>query len=127
MYRPSNRRRAAAGLTAFAVSVLGLAAASPVRAAAAINDPPAPPHTINVFPVRDFVSADGYAASDRPTIQVIRGGTVIGTASNLVPQNGLVEVNHPGGGCWEGVTPDIRPGDIVRVLTAPDARETLPA
>ena len=33
--------------------------------------------------------------------------------------DGLVEVNHPGGGCWSGVTPDIRPGDVVQVLTAP--------
>jgi hypothetical protein len=121
MYTLRSRQRAAAGFTALAVSVLGLqVAAGPVSAAAAINDPPVAPHSIIVFPVRDFVSADGYAASDRPTIQVLRGGAVIGTASNLVPQNGLVEVNHPGGGCWEGVTPDIRPGDVVRVLTAPD-------
>ena len=44
----------------------------------------------------------------------------IGTASNLVPAAGIVEVNHPGGGCWEGTTPDIRSGDVIRVLTAPD-------
>ena len=54
--------------------------------------------------------------TDRPTVEVVRGGIVVGTASGLVPQDdpktagfdGLVEVNHPGGGCWEGVTPDIR-------------------
>ena len=52
---------------------------------------------------------------------------MVGTASNLVPQDdpgtpqfdGLVEVNHPGGGCWESVTPDLRPGDVVQTLTAP--------
>ena len=52
----------------------------------------------------------------------------MGTAANIIPRDdpatpgvfdGLVEVNHPGGGCWSGVTPDIRPGDVVQVLTAP--------
>ena len=28
---------------------------------------------------------------------------------------GLVEVNHPGGACWFGQTPDIRPGDVVQI------------
>lgn len=121
-----NHQRVAVGVTASALAVLAIQTGA-VPVFAAVNDPVAAPHSIVVFPVRDFVSADGYAASDRPTIQVLRGGTVIGTASNLVPQDdpgtvgfdGLVEVNHPGGGCWEGVTPDIRTGDVIRVLTAP--------
>ena len=29
---------------------------------------------------------------------------------------GLVEVNHPGGGCWAGTTPYLSPGDIVRTI-----------
>ena len=28
---------------------------------------------------------------------------------------GLLEVNHPGGVCWQGVTPNIMPGDVLRV------------
>ena len=88
-----------------------------VPAFAVISDPGT--HVITVFPERDMVSAEGYADSDRPTIQVLRGGAVIGTASSLVPVAGVVEVNHPGGGCWEGTTPDIRSGDVIRVLTAP--------
>ena len=84
--------------------------------------------------MRDFVSATGYAQSDRPTVEVIRNGALIGRAAGLVPQDdpktpgfdGLVEVNHPGGGCWgagagsPNVTPDILPGDVVRITTAPD-------
>src|SRR5439155_508921 len=31
---------------------------------------------------------------------------------------GLVQVNHAGGGCWLGTTPDVRPGDVVRITNA---------
>jgi hypothetical protein len=127
MYSARNRQRRAAGIAAGALAVLAVQAAA-VPVFAAVNDPVTAPHAITVFPVRDMVAADGYAATERPTIEVLRGGAVIGTAAGLVPQDdpgtagfdGIVEVNHPGGGCWQGVTPDIRPGDVVRVLTAPD-------
>jgi hypothetical protein len=121
-----SRQRVAAALAAGALAVAVVqTAAGP--ASAAINPVPAAPHSILVFPVRDFVSASGYARTDVATVQVLRGGAVIGSAANLIPQDdpatpgfdGLVEVNHPGGGCWDGVTPDIRTGDVVRVLTAP--------
>ncbi|MFE4837123.1 Ig-like domain-containing protein [Arthrobacter sp. NPDC056691] len=111
------RPRLAAAVTAGALLALAVPTAA-VPAFAVISDPGT--HIITVFPERDMVSAEGYAAGDRPTIQVLRGGAVIGTASNLVPVAGIVEVNHPGGGCWEGTTPDIRSGDVIRVLTAPD-------
>lgn len=111
------RPRLAAAVTAGALIALAVPTAA-VPAFAVISDPGT--HVITVFPERDMVSAEGYAAGDRPTIQVLRGGAVIGTASNLVPVAGIVEVNHPGGGCWEGTTPDIRSGDVIRVLTAPD-------
>jgi hypothetical protein len=121
-----NRQRVTAGLAAGTLAILAVQSAA-VPASAAINAVPVAPHSILVFPVRDFVSASGYARTDVATVQVLRGGAVIGTASNLIPQDdpgtpgfdGLVEVNHPGGGCWDGVTPDIRTGDVVRVLTAP--------
>ena len=111
------RPRLAAAVTAGALIALAVPTAA-VPAFAVISDPGT--HPITVFPERDMVSAEGYAAGDRPTIQVLRGGAVIGTASNLVPVAGVVEVNHPGGGCWDGTTPDIRSGDVIRVLTAPD-------
>jgi hypothetical protein len=112
-----NRPRMAAAVTAGALIALAVPTAA-VPAFAVISDPGT--HVITVFPERDMVSAEGYADSDRPTIQVLRGGAVIGTASNLVPVGGIVEVNHPPAGCWEGTTPDIRSGDVIRVLTAPD-------
>jgi Chitobiase/beta-hexosaminidase C-terminal domain len=115
--------------------VAGFAAlAVPAAAPAAINAPPKAPHDINVFPVRDFVSASGYKPGDDVTVEVLRNGLLIGRAAGVVPQDdpgtpafdGLVEVNHPGGACWgdgvgsPNVTPDIMPGDVVRITTAPN-------
>ena len=41
---------------------------------------------------------------------------VIGTARGIVNNGGLFEVNHPGGVCWSGQTPDIGPGNWIDVL-----------
>src|SRR3954469_24735692 len=113
----------------FAVTVTGvalLAAAGSLLHAQAVpvNNPPVAPRSILVFPQRDFVSASGYAIGDLVTVEVFHPGstTVASRATNVVPQDdpatpdfdGIVEVNHPGGACWETVTPDIRPGDRVR-------------
>ena len=88
-----------------------------------LNDPPAAGHQIIAFPERDFVSANGYKADTTYTVNVLRtdaSGTDVTVGSSTVTSdaNGLVEVNHPGGGCWVGFTPDIKPGDKVR-LTDP--------
>lgn len=91
-----------------------------------VNSPPAAPIAINVFPVTDFVSGTGYAATDRVIVTVIHpDGVTWGTdpANPLAPINGAVEVNHPGAPCWFGTTPDIRYGDRVRfsVVAGPNA------
>src|SRR5919202_542085 len=115
-------------------AVLG---AAPARAQAApvipapttINNPPVAPLQILVFPQRDFVSASGYTQDDRVIVSVIHpNGTTFSTDPNapIIPQDdpraapgapfaGIVEVNHPGGACWFGTTPDIRPGDVVEI------------
>jgi hypothetical protein len=93
---------------------------NPAPAPAVIHDPPAAPHLIIAFPARDFISADGYAGAAKVSVFVIRGGNVIAGAEDVPPNGSLVEVNHPGGGCWAGTTPDLRPGDVVR-LVAKDA------
>ncbi len=90
---------------------------------AAVTTPPSGDHSILVFTERDFVAVDGWTESNL-TVQVLRNGFVVGRATNLRPINGLVEINHAGPPCWDGVTPDLRPGDEVQVLTAPDTGES---
>lgn len=121
-------RRFGAGVVATALVAVGMPLAATSALAAGINNPPVSPHSIISFPARDLVSASGYDAADRPTVQVVRGGVVVGQSTVVVPVDdgdpltpfaGIVDVNHPGGGCWVGVTPSIRAGDLIRVLTAP--------
>ncbi len=83
-----------------------------------------PAHNITVFHNIDFVATFGHGLGDTLTVEVRRNGVVIGTATGAgagaAPEIGL-EVNHGpegapvAGDCWEGHTPDIRPGDRIRV------------
>lgn len=115
--------RATAGTVNVSVYVDGLpSSVRSYRYAEAIVEPPTPPHNITVFPARDFVSTEFFPANDGPyTVEVWRnvGGNLVRIAQStpVTPDPaGLMEVNHPGGGCWVGVTPDITGGDIVRVV-----------
>src|SRR5256885_403440 len=115
-------RRLAVNVTAAAV----FAAVGTLLHAQAVpvNNPPVAPRSILVFPQRDFVSSSGFEIGDLVTVEVFHPGstTAASRATNVVPQDdpatpdfdGIVEVNHPGGACWETVTPDIRAGDRVR-------------
>src|SRR5262249_38877997 len=86
---------------------------------------PALPHSIIAFPQRDFLSATGYAAGVAVHAELWRNGVLISRSTDILPQDdpktpefdGLVEVNHPGGGCWLTVTPDMRPGDVLAIVT----------
>jgi hypothetical protein len=81
-------------------------------------NPPVFPNNIVIFPQRDFVTLEGYEAraGQFATVVVTRGGVetsrAVGTVGAGDPS---LEVNHPGGVCWQGVTPDIQPGDRVTV------------
>ncbi len=73
---------------------------------------------VTVFPERDFVSIDRFPAGTDLQVVVRRGSSsVVGTARGIVGRNGVFEVNHPGGVCWTGQTPDIVPGDWIDVFT----------
>ena len=107
-----------------AVTVTTVALLAPNVAA---NEPPVSPVQIIGFPSRDFISSSGFEESDTVDVQVIRNGVIVSTADHQIPQAdpraapgdpfaGTVEVNHPGGGCWEGTTPELRAGDIIRTV-----------
>jgi hypothetical protein len=85
-------------------------------ALAAISSPPAFPREVTIFPERDFVVVDLWPANQPFRVEVLRNGVVIGTATGTTDADGLAEINHPGGFCWTGFTPDILPGDSVRAL-----------
>lgn len=107
-------------------SAANRSAASDVRTAVTVSDPPLAPHAIIPFPQRDFVSSTGYLVSEGPVVvSAIRHGVEISHSTPIVPVEdpatpglGAVEVNHPGGGCWVSVTPDLVAGDIIRFTNA---------
>ncbi|HNN13735.1 MAG TPA: choice-of-anchor D domain-containing protein [Anaerolineales bacterium] len=90
------------------------------------NEPPADGRAILVFPSRDFISAENYQPDEQVTVQVIRNGFIVSSVDGVFPIDGLVEVNHPGGYCWAGVTPELRAGDIVRTLAFGPESSTVP-
>src|SRR5437764_263987 len=100
-------------LVAASLAAASLAVAAP-SAPAAISMPPAFPHEVTVFPERDFVTVDGWPANTDVRVDVLRNGVNVGTATWKTDAAGLAEINHPGGGCWTGFTPDILPGDVVQ-------------
>jgi len=81
------------------------------------------PHAPTVFPDRDFVSAEGYDHNTDMRVTVLRNGVKIGEAFGTTDGAGLIEVNHPGGVCWTGTTPNIIAGDKVVVAKASDPAE----
>ncbi|HEY3188911.1 MAG TPA: hypothetical protein VGJ70_15620, partial [Solirubrobacteraceae bacterium] len=95
-----------------AALVASLTAAAPAHAV--ISSPPAAPHEVTVFPERDFVVVDGWPANKDFKLEVLRNGVVVGSALGTTDADGLAEVNHPGGFCWTGFTPDILPGDVLQ-------------
>ena len=132
--RPSRLSAAllATVLTAGGVST-GVLLAGPASA-----EVPTFPDNIVVFPNRDFVTVEGFtaAAGQSVTVEIRRGGVVIGSATGtgattaqLAAGDPLIEVNHPGGICWGAggglqVTPDIRARDVVVVTAAGVTRDT---
>jgi hypothetical protein len=64
-----------------------------------------------------MVAIEGYTAQagQDATIKVTRDGNLIGIARGVVDSTGFLEVNHPGGVCWDLVTPNINGLDVVTV------------
>ena len=133
----AQKERRKRGTTRGRLTKTAVAAGIASLAPTALNTVPAegtivnvdPAHNITVFANIDFVATFGHDELDNLTVEVRRNGVVIGTATGQVspgpaaPEIGL-EVNHGpegapvAGDCWEGHTPDIRPGDRIRVTRA---------
>ncbi|EMY33263.1 Fibronectin type III domain-containing protein [Arthrobacter crystallopoietes BAB-32] len=111
--QPRRQRRSRGALVALTAAGLVAGGTSAVVAA----NPPTGPGNIEIFTKRDMVAIEGYTAQAGQTadITVKRGGSVIGMASGTVDSTGFLEVNHPGGVCWDLVTPNIQGGDEVNV------------
>jgi hypothetical protein len=85
------------------------------------HDVPVAGHALVGFPARDFISASGYNVVPQGNFhfELIRGvRTFISDAVQNAAGDitGTVEVNHPGGACWNTTTPDMRPGDVIRIV-----------
>jgi hypothetical protein len=65
------------------------------------------------FPERDFLSGTGFTAGATVNYTVAHPGGGSYTASVRADLDGLAEVNHPGGVCWNTMTPDVKAGDVV--------------
>ena len=120
-------KRLCAALSTMALAATGAGLAPPASATITGTGVRAGSN-ITVFHNIDFVAVFGYGAGgENILVEVLRNGVVIGSESGIpVDLEGLpgIEVNHgpegppQDGDCWEGHTPDIRPGDVIHVTDA---------
>ena len=109
----SGHRSAASALAALAAIITMLAPGAAI--AQSIQNPPLLPLEITVFPERDFTSISGFAPNADLLVELVRQNGVVSNAMGRTDATGALEVNHPGGVCWNNITPDIGPADMVRV------------
>jgi hypothetical protein len=124
--RPSrSRHKRLSAAAASAVLAISAAGVGPASATLVDEEPVAPGRNITVFHNIDFVMAAGWPSGEVITVEVVRNGVVIGSATGPsveTAEGPALEVNHGPAGttpapgdCWDGHTPDVRPGDTIRV------------
>jgi hypothetical protein len=110
---------AAAPVNVLSIPMTGFSSIS----AGGFNDPPVG-RSIAAFFVRDYVSYTGMPISAIAVIELVRHGQVIAATGGLSPlpdpadatgSTGIIDLNHLGGSCWPTFTPDVAPGDVIRV------------
>jgi hypothetical protein len=111
-------RRGALGLVAVA------ALAAPPASASVGPQGVRPGHNVTVFHNIDMIAALGGTAGQRTQVDLFRAGHRIATtagASVATAEGAVLEVNHGPegaalpGDCFDGATPDVRPGDRIVV------------
>ena len=71
-----------------------------------------------MLPSSDGIEASGFDDLNTEDILLIRNGVTISATLGASSIGGVLNVNGaPPFACWTGVTPDIRPGDIVQFIT----------
>src|SRR6476620_1072378 len=106
------RRLMLSGLaTAVAMSVCA-ASTAPARAAGGGGGTPP---VIAILPDTSALEVSGYPANAALRVDVRRDGVRVGDATVTTDGSGIASVNGGATGCWTAATPDIRPGDIVKV------------
>lgn len=104
--------------------VLTVVAVTVTACTAMAAPPPAPPHVVTAQTETDSVVLTDYATTAPVTVQLLRGGVLIATSQPITPANDaggtLVEINVAApaltGACWLDTTPNIAPGDVVRII-----------
>ncbi len=121
----ARRLRRSAALVG--ASVLAAVAGSEPARASLTGPGVQPPHNITAFHNIDFVAVFGYPVGARVTVDLVRAGHRVASATGAAaatPDGGALEVNHGPAGvprpgdCWENYTPDVRPGDQIQVRHA---------
>jgi hypothetical protein len=114
----AGRRARGVITTAAALTAAAAVLASP--AGAVVADP----HVVAAIPDASALELSGYPANRSLTIQALRNGVVIGTATGTTSA-GNGTARDPGGDltvnpsvCWAGSTPQLLPGDTIRVTGA---------
>jgi hypothetical protein len=111
-----DRKKWASALCAAAA----IAAVGPVSGASAAVTAP---HNVTALYNTSGLELSGYPAGAQLTAQVVRNGVTIGTASGAASAGGILDVNPTA--CWDTWTPEILPGDTVRVTGAGVADTTV--
>ncbi|MGH3314637.1 MAG: hypothetical protein ACRDO0_00700, partial [Nocardioidaceae bacterium] len=99
----------ALGVLSGAVAMAGLM----LPADAAVQDP----HTVFVLKNDSIVEVEGLIPGENTLVEVVRNGVVVGSVQQPASNpGGTLIINHDL--CWDNFTPQILPGDTVRVRTA---------
>ena len=102
-------KTAVLGALSCAVATAGLM----IPADAAVSDP----HTVFVLKNDSIVEVEGLQPGEQTLVEVVRNGVVVGSVNQPASNpGGTLIINHDL--CWDNFTPEILPGDVVRVTTA---------
>jgi hypothetical protein len=114
-----RQRRRAPGGRLLKMSALGALSGAVATAGmllpadAAVRDP----HTVFVLKNDSIVEVEGLVPGENTLVQVMRNGVVVGSVNQPASNpGGTLIINHDL--CWDNFTPQILPGDTVRVTTA---------